>query len=153
MEDHRDELIVVMAGYPDQMEEMLRSNPGLKSRIRHQIDFPDYNAEELLGIFEKFCGEENYILHPDAKSRVKILLGKVVRVLDKRFGNGRFARNLYEAIIENMARRVGQSGFKEISDLQLILFTDIPGPENLPGIDKKALKSLAENISLIRGKD
>lgn len=153
MEDHRDDLIVIMAGYSDEMDAMLKSNPGLKSRIRHQILFPDYKPDELMGIFEKFCGEENYVLHPDARTRLLKILERAVTMLDKQFGNGRFARNVYEAAIENMARRVVQGGQKEKSALQNILFTDIPGLDNLPGIDKKKLKTLAENIHDLRDRD
>jgi len=106
MEDDRDKFIVVLAGYPEPMENLLKSNPGLSSRFQRTYRFPDYSAKELLRIYYTFCRRYHYKL--PRETRVKLLQGfqKALDQRDEHFGNGRLARNLFEASIRHMSSRI-----------------------------------------------
>jgi hypothetical protein len=106
MEDDRDRLVVVLAGYPRPLEKLLRSNPGLSSRFSRHFSFPDYTASELGQIFESLCRKNRYILPP--LTRVKLLLGfdYLLSCKDERFGNGRLVRNCFEQSIGRLANRI-----------------------------------------------
>ncbi|MFO0979358.1 MAG: AAA family ATPase [Planctomycetaceae bacterium] len=106
MEDDRERLVVILAGYPDDMEKMLQSNPGLSSRFQRTIHFPDYDADELVQIFEGFCRKNDYVLSSEAR---RILLERFVSEVqnkDHHFGNARLARNLFESAIRKLASRI-----------------------------------------------
>lgn len=108
MEDHRDNLIVIVAGYTDLMEKFLSTNPGLKSRFNKYITFPDYAPEELLAIFEGMCKQAQFILSDDAKE----YLGQAFEELYARrkadFANGRTVRNYFEKAVTNMGDRLAE---------------------------------------------
>ena len=104
MEDNRDDLIVIIAGYPVPMESLLDSNPGLRSRFTKTITFPDYTTDELITIFGDFCGSNGYVASADAITTLRAILEGVPR--DQSFGNARVARNLFEAAVRNQASRV-----------------------------------------------
>lgn len=106
MEDYRDRLIVIVAGYPDEMEGFIQSNPGLRSRFTHYVHFENYNADELLGIFVLLCEKYEYELSDPARGRlIEILRIRTTQPGDS-FGNGRFVRNLFEQTIRNHAFRL-----------------------------------------------
>lgn len=111
MEDHRDNLIVILAGYRDEMEKLLESNSGLKSRISEYIEFNDYNDEELLQIFRTFMDENSIIASESAMKRIKEMVGELYNQKGgtKGFGNAREIRTLYERIWQNMVMRVESS--------------------------------------------
>ena len=136
-EDQRDRLVVILAGYPDEMEELLQSNPGLSSRFSRQLTFADYTSLNLSGIFGIFCRINRYELTPAA--RLKVIQGFTWHYgrRDRHFGNGRMARNLFEQAIRCMANRLASIG--EITDEQLQLlvendieFEDVPPEQFLP---------------------
>jgi len=104
MEDHRDEICIILAGYTEEMKELLKQNPGFESRIQFTIDFPDYSAEELLEIFNGLCKKENYKL----TNKCKELLLENFETAKKQdaFGNGRYVRNLFEKIKFEQADRI-----------------------------------------------
>ncbi|HBE10627.1 MAG TPA: stage V sporulation protein K, partial [Lachnospiraceae bacterium] len=110
MEDHRDELIVIVAGYTDRMDEFLNSNPGLRSRFSKYIAFDDYSNEELLQIFKSYCTEQDY--HMDQS--LEIILVKKFEELRRsegdNFGNARTVRNYFEKVISNQANRIMRGG-------------------------------------------
>ncbi|MCR5101349.1 MAG: AAA family ATPase [Butyrivibrio sp.] len=108
MEDHRDDFIVIVAGYTEPMEKFISSNPGLKSRFNKYIEFPDYSAEELIQIFEMRCNKYEYIMSEEAQGALKDILTYKVEHKDDNFANAREARNLFEAIVTNQASRVAQ---------------------------------------------
>lgn len=103
MEDHRDEVIVVVAGYPQEMRRFLESNPGLASRFPTHIAFPDYDADELVDIFALHDGHAGFRLAPGVTERVRELI-PAERGRD--FGNGRWARNLFERATAEQAVRI-----------------------------------------------
>ncbi len=104
LEDHRGEVVVIVAGYPGEMATFLDGNPGLRSRFPTTIAFPDYTTEELVAIFEGLCRQSSYELIPAARERLRARLQAEPR--GKGFGNGRLARNLFEAAIGRQATRV-----------------------------------------------
>lgn len=108
MEDHRDRLVVIVAGYPALMEKFLQSNPGLRSRFSREIEFPDYSTDELQAIWLRLATEADYTLDDDAVVSLKSLLDSAVR--NKGFGNARYARTHFEQTINRQALRLAQSG-------------------------------------------
>jgi hypothetical protein len=106
MEDDRQRLVIILAGYPRPLERLLKSNPGLMSRFGRQFAFPDYTATELGRIFETLCHQNRYVL-PTA-TRAKLLLGfhYLLEHKDENFGNGRLVRNAFEQAIGRLANRI-----------------------------------------------
>ncbi len=96
MEKHKGELVVVFAGYPDEMKTMLTANPGLQSRIQHTVKFKDYTNDELASIFRGFCNKSDYTLSEEAFSALKEKISQMKELCEKRtFGNARAIRNLW----------------------------------------------------------
>lgn len=106
MEDHRDDFVVIVAGYDNLMPRFIDSNPGLKSRFNKYIFFPDYNEEELFLIFKSFLPKNDYVIDDDAAELVKQHLSKLYLNRDDNFGNARDVRNLFEKMISNQANRL-----------------------------------------------
>ena len=125
MEDHRDELVVIVAGYTDLMHKFIDSNPGLSSRFSKYFEFPDYTGDELLAIFEGFCQKNGYSLENDARTLLKEQFEALYEVRDEHFGNARAARNIFEKAINAQADRIaGQSDFTD-ADLENLTAEDI----------------------------
>ena len=131
MEDHRDEVCVILAGYTDEMERMLNVNPGFESRIQFVINFPDYTAEELYMIFKGLCKKEDYKI----ASNIKKYLVKYFEIAkkSKNFSNARFVRSLFEKIKIEQANRV----IKEKENRNLIKLEDV-----LNVLDKTKIKKV-----------
>ncbi|MCP4958520.1 MAG: AAA family ATPase [Actinomycetia bacterium] len=108
MEDHRDNLVVVAAGYPRLMERFLASNPGLRSRFAREITFPDYTADQLVAILAKMAADTDYQLDEHALPTARVIFESVVRSED--FGNGRYIRNLFEQAMNRHALRLAHDG-------------------------------------------
>jgi len=106
MEDQRERLVVIVAGYPDEMKQFIESNPGLKSRFSRYFYFKDYKPEELIKIFAIFCKNAAYKLTKQARAKLLELLKSLYAKKDRTFGNGRLARNIFEKVIENQANRL-----------------------------------------------
>jgi hypothetical protein len=104
IEDRRDELVVIAAGYPDEMADFIGANPGLASRFPKTIFFPDYRDDELWAIFVSIGEKAGYHPDDDAEAKVRAWFAAVPR--DKGFGNGRLARNLFEDAVARQANRV-----------------------------------------------
>jgi len=123
MEDHRGELAVIVAGYDDEMAEFIGSNPGLRSRFKTYIDFPDYDAAELLQIFVRFVSDSGILLAPGALEKAEAILTEGARQTD--FGNARFSRSLFERAYARMAARAASDGAVEVSELTTFAPEDI----------------------------
>jgi SpoVK/Ycf46/Vps4 family AAA+-type ATPase len=106
MEAHRGEFVVVAAGYPEQMETFLSSNPGLRSRFDTVVHFPDFDDAELLAIFEKLVAENEYTLRGAAVSAAKFLIKNMDRGTS--FGNGREMRRLFHQVLDVHAMRLNK---------------------------------------------
>ncbi len=109
MEDNRNNLAVIVAGYPEPMNDFLNSNEGFKSRFVNYIHFEDYLAQELTNIFISLCKQNNYILENDSLQLAEIVIESAFAQKDKTFGNAKFIRNLFEKIIRNQALRIGET--------------------------------------------
>lgn len=105
MEDNRDDIVVIVAGYPELMEDFISSNPGLESRFNRYIHFEDYTAEEMVEIFRMQCGKNYYTLTPAAEAEVKQLLEFAAEAAGT-FGNGRGVRNVFENVLVAQANRL-----------------------------------------------
>ena len=106
MEDHRDELIVVVAGYDGPMEKFINSNPGLQSRFNKYFYFPDYNGEQLLHIFKGQCKKNGYALTEEAEAEAKAMFEELYENRGENFGNGRDVRNVFEDTVVRQSNRV-----------------------------------------------
>lgn len=125
LEDYRDDLVVIVAGYTEPMNHFFASNPGLKSRFNTFIEFPDYSAKELFVMFEKLCSTNDYVLSNEAKRYIMSELERNVAEKKENFANGRLARNIYESSIMNHARRVYLISEPTIEQLSTIIEEDI----------------------------
>jgi hypothetical protein len=122
MEDDRDKLVVVVAGYTDEIQKLINSNPGLKSRFNRYFYFNDYEPAELLEMFTRLVEKKGYKIAPDAMEQVETVLQRVYESRDKTFGNGRFVRNLFEQMIQGQANRI--SMLAEITEDKLVMLTE-----------------------------
>ena len=120
MEDDRSQLVVVLAGYPEPMSQLVRSNPGLSSRFQRNFLFPDYTVDEMLKIFLGLCKKNQYKLTKDTAQKLHDKLSEIVAKKDEHFGNGRTVRNLFENALQRMASRVVDSS-KLTEDLLTVL--------------------------------
>ena len=125
IEDHRDEVVVIAAGYPDEMADFVSSNPGLRSRFPKTIAFPDYSDDELVGIFVSMAEKSAYTCTPESRDHLGRWFGAQPR--DKGFGNARLARNLFEAAVARQASRVVAIAEPTDEDLMALTPDDI-GP-------------------------
>jgi len=108
MEDHRDRLVVIVAGYPKLIEGFLKSNPGLRSRFAREIMFPDYTTDELVGITRKLAEDAEYQLAGGTDKALTKVFRKAAR--NESFGNARYARNLLEQAMNRQAVRLAETG-------------------------------------------
>ena len=125
MEDHRDNLIVIVAGYTDLMNQFLDSNPGLRSRFNKYIYFEDYTPEELYGILLIQCEKAGYKLSETVQERCMEIFDVMYRTRGKNFANGREVRNLFEKAIMNQADRLYGIGNPTDEQLSTIEIEDI----------------------------
>lgn len=125
MEDHRDELVVIVAGYDEPMEDFLSSNPGLESRFNKYFHFPDYNGEQLLAIFKGQCSKNSYIMSEEAEAAAKEMFTALYENRDDNFGNGRDVRNCFEDMIVRQSNRVAAMEAPTKDDLMAVLPEDL----------------------------
>jgi SpoVK/Ycf46/Vps4 family AAA+-type ATPase len=126
MEDDRDKLVVIIAGYPNEMKRFIDSNPGLQSRFTRYINFPDYTSKELFEIFVKLYLKKNqYTITDDAAAYLRKSLDEAVAHKDKNFGNARYVRNVFEKAIQEQANRVSTLKNATARDLTEITIEDI----------------------------
>ena len=124
MEDHRDDLVVIVAGYDGLMEKFIQSNPGLESRFNRYLHFDDYTLDEMLEIFKMQCRKSQYTLSPDAEQDVKDF------IYDENadgvtFGNARGVRNLFEQILTAQANRLAKMESFTKDDLMTLTRDDV----------------------------
>ena len=128
MENNREDLVVIFAGYPDKMEEFLSRNPGLKSRIAFHVPFADYSAQELSDIAELIAGNKGLTITAGAKGKLSSVFENAIGQPD--FGNGRFVRNIIEKARMSQAERLIKMDFESVTqdDITTILAEDIEMP-------------------------
>ena len=108
MEDHRDNLIVIVAGYDEPMDKFITSNPGLQSRFNKYFYFPDYNGEQLLAMFKMRCKKNGYALTEESEQAARELFDRLYAERDDNFGNGREVRNRFEDMVVRQSNRVAK---------------------------------------------
>ncbi len=125
MEDDRDRLIVIVAGYPEEMKQFIDANPGLQSRFTRYISFPDYTTAELADMFRMYAKRSHYVLSEEFDSHLIAAMAYLTRNRDKNFGNGRFARNLFEKAVERQAGRLTALSERTPEMLKTLELSDI----------------------------
>ena len=124
MEDHRDDLVVIVAGYTELMEDFVHSNPGLESRFNRFLFFPDYTVEEMMGIFDMRCKGSSYELSEDARPLVRDYIAEE-SADPEGFGNGRGVRNIFENIIVAQNNRLAKLDTVTREDLMVLTADDV----------------------------
>jgi len=122
-EDFRDDLVVILAGYPGDMDTLLSRNPGLKSRFATSIEFPDYSAEELMAIADTMLAADMFVLSEGARNTLGAIFACMATVHDRENGNGRAVRNLLERAKRAQALRLMELGGKRTKE-ELTLLTE-----------------------------
>ena len=126
MEDDRDRLAVIVAGYTGEMKDFLASNPGLSSRFNRFIDFPDYSAEELAAIFDGLMRKNEYVCSPETRDEIARRMAAARAGANvKEFGNARFVRNAFERTLERQAVRLASSSRTDRASLLEIRMEDL----------------------------
>lgn len=125
MEDHRDDLVVIVAGYTQQMDTFLETNPGLRSRFNRYIHFDDYTGEELMRIFQHMCESNGYVSTQIASYQLKSHFSNLYAERDQSFGNARTVRNVFETILKHQASRIVTINQPTADDLAFIDLADI----------------------------
>ena len=133
MEDHRDDLIVIVAGYTGPMESFINSNPGLESRFNKYIFFPDYNGEQLTAMFRKRCEKNGYTLTEEADAAAVEYFTQLYEERSDNFGNGRDVRNVFEDMVVRQSNRVAAMEDPSKEDLMTVLPADLEDPEEDEG--------------------
>lgn len=153
MEDHREDLIVIVAGYPALMERCLNSNPGLRSRFNQFIHFEDYSPDELTAIFEKLCQSNGYHLAKDAHHYAVKYFEKRWQARDETFANAREVRNFFERVTTYQANRVASAGQMSDQALSELLLRDLEAVGDLNASDDEGetLESLMEQLNSLIG--
>lgn len=123
LEDYRNDLVVIVAGYTEPMNKFFESNPGLKSRFNTFIEFPDYDDSELIEILKAMCKSGDYILTTEAEENIEKTICGAEK--DENFSNGRFVRNIFEDIIMNQSKRLAKNNEPSKEMLMLITKEDV----------------------------
>jgi len=144
MEDHRDDLIVIVAGYAELMDAFIHANPGLESRFNRFMHFPDYTVDEMMAIFTMRGDKAGYVLAENAKEPLRKIIEQA-SVDNIGFGNARGVRNLFEQAVSRQANRL--AGQPDVTREQLMLITaaDLPGGEAAPPAQADAPNSAGED--------
>jgi Holliday junction resolvasome RuvABC ATP-dependent DNA helicase subunit len=129
MEDSRDRLIVIVAGYTGPMQTFLQSNPGLKSRFNRFFEFPDYSADELYEIFRRLVRKGHYSLDARAAQRAQVLITRQCEQKGQNFANARLVRNIFERMLMRQADRLATDPEITRDELATLLIEDLPPME------------------------
>ena len=129
MEDHRDDLVVIVAGYTGPMDKFINSNPGLQSRFNKYFYFEDYNGEQLMAIFRSQCEKNGYIPDDEAAKYAEELFNNLYENRDDNFGNGRDVRNIFENMVVRQADRVSAMENPTKEDLMAVKKEDFEDAE------------------------
>lgn len=154
MEDNRDDLVVVVAGYPDLMEDFLQSNPGLKSRFNKFIEFEDYTAEELSSIMYSMCDKQEFCIAEDSKDLIFDKIKELVQNKEAGFANARSIRNMIEDAIRNQAERLVEVEEITIEDLTTLNAEDFNierASEEIEGINPNITEGATEKLEVVAG--
>ena len=124
MEDNRDHLAVIVAGYPNEMKRFIAANPGLQSRFTRYINFPNYDKSELFQVFQLFCKQHEYMISKEAARLLACHLGEIEGMAGE-VGNARYVRNLFEKVTQKQANRLSLHEDPDVDHLKAISADDI----------------------------
>ena len=130
MEDHRDDLVVIVAGYTEEMHRFIDMNPGLASRFNNYIEFLDYSSDDLMAIFMSICKQHDNIVTEECRETVYEILDNAYRNRTKNFGNARLVRNIYEKMYKNRAERLAGKANLSKKDMMEFTLKDIEGVDD-----------------------
>ena len=128
LETHREDLVVIVAGYEEEMNELFASNPGLRSRFPHHMVFPAMDIEQLQAVYEHLAAEHGYLMSTRFKSAVRYAIDRERRVRGRRFSNARAVRTLFEATLARQAERLATFCGPSVIELQTLLLEDLLDP-------------------------
>lgn len=155
MEDHREDLVVIVAGYPDKMEKFIADNDGLQSRFSRQINFDDYSDEELMAILDLICEKNQCTLSEQARNQAAIVMKKGREAGGERFGNGRFVRNIFEDAVRRQAMRLSSVESWTREQATTLEAEDFRLPDKIDssqaGEPKKSLEELLTELDQLIG--
>ena len=151
MEDDRDKLIVVAAGYTDEMREFLDANPGMRSRIARTIEFPDYSAAELAAIFRSMAKKNDFTLAPDLEAGLDAAIAKLTARRDRTFGNARFVRQLFEDATGRQANRLAESGSLDADALKTLVLADLAVGERKADLHAPTVEEVLAELDALTG--
>ena len=151
MEDDRDKLIVVAAGYTDEMREFLDANPGMRSRIARTIEFPDYSAAELAAIFRSMAKKNDFTLAPDLEAGLDAAVAKLTARRDRTFGNARFVRQLFEDATGRQANRLAESGSLDADALKTLVLADLAVGERKADLHAPTVEEVLAELDALTG--
>lgn len=146
MEDNRDDLVVIVAGYEDLMRKFINSNPGLQSRFSRYIHFEDYNADQLYSIFAQLCEKNKYRIDAGCDDELRKYFKSITDKKKKNFGNARDVRNFFESVISRQANRLSEENIDSVEEYELIKKADL-GIET----DEISIDSIMEDINSMIG--
>lgn len=126
MEDKRGNLVVIVAGYENLMDNFIESNPGLRSRFKNFINFTDYTGGELLDIFLSLCSKNQYIVDSKVTESLLSYFNNLYAKRDKNFGNGRDVRNLFESVVTNQSKRIAKMRNPTDEEMLTVISDDLP---------------------------
>ena len=151
MEDDRDKLIVVAAGYTDEMRDFLDANPGMRSRIARTIEFPDYSAAELAAIFRSMAKKNDFTLAPDLEAGLDAAIAKLIARRDRTFGNARFVRQLFEDATGRQANRLAESGSLDADALKTLVLADLAVGERKADLHAPTVEEVLAELDALTG--
>lgn len=147
IEDHRDDTVVIVAGYPKEMTDFLAANPGMASRFTRTIEFENYSVDELVTITENMCATHRYVLDPLTREALGIRFSRMRR--DATFGNGRAARQVFEEMIDRQSLRLATQQEASEADLMLMVPEDV-GADEAEEVRAEVRKEPGESDALAR---
>ena len=151
MEDDRDKLIVIAAGYTDEMRDFLDANPGMRSRIARTIEFPDYSAAELAAIFRSMAKKNDFTLAPDLEAGLDAAIAKLTARRDRTFGNARFVRQLFEDATGRQANRLAESGSLDADALKTLVLADLAVGERKADLHAPTVEEVLAELDALTG--
>ncbi len=158
MEDHRDDFVVIVAGYTGPMKKFIESNPGLESRFNKYIEFPDYSVDELEEIFLQRCRKYDYKLDEGVQKQIRAMISVKKMTRRENFANAREVRNMFEQFITNQARRIAAMENPTQEDMMTLTLADLmeeeePGPPSQMEQDAAAAPPVTAPLTLEEGAD
>ena len=151
MEDDRDKLIVIAAGYTDEMRDFLDANSGLRSRFSKTIEFADYTAGELAAIFRSMAKKNEFVLAPDLESGLDAAMAKLTAKRDRTFGNARFVRQLFEDATGRQANRLAESGDLGSEALKTLTLADLGVGERKTDVRAPSIDEVLAELDALVG--